>query len=420
MRVWIFNHYATSPAVPGGTRHFSLAKELINRGHEVVIFAASFHYNHYVETQQYEEGASWKEEIIEGVRFIWFKTKPYQTNNWKRYLNILDFTIQVKKFDYSRFPHPDIIVGSSFHLFAPWVAKGIAKKLSVPFVSEVRDLWPETLRALGAPAYHPLVLFLGIIEKKIYKASSRIVVLFPRAHEYILNLNLGISRDHIVRIPNGVDCRQITGNTIPLTEDSPLNFMSRKDGKLRILNAGSLGNVYCLDQLVNAMKILQDEQVPAHLYFVGSGVKEAELKEQVAQLKLQNVSFHKPISRALIPTLLDNADVLYASLMDSPLYKWGMSLNKLHEYLAAAKPIVFGYNQQDNPVQQSGCGYTVPPDNPRAIADAFKNVAKASLEVREAFGRKGRAFAMAEYDFQELGKKMEALLLASIQEYNKK
>lgn len=420
MKIWIFNHYANSPQVPGGARHFSLAKYLISKGHEVVIFASSFHYNHYYETQNYEEGRHWKEEIIEGVKYIWFKTIPYKTNNWKRYLNILDFTLKVWRFDYHPLGKPDVIIGSSFHLLTPWVSKGLAKRFEVPFISEIRDLWPETLRALGASDYHPLVIAMAFLEKRIYQSSARIIVLFSKAHEYILSLNLGIDSKKIVRIPNGVDCKQITGEPISLPTDGKLDFMKRADGKFKILNAGSLGNVYCLDVLLDAMKILQDQNAPIHLYLVGNGVKEEELKTQTQKLALKNVSFHPPINRPLIPALLSNADVLYASLMDSPLYKWGMSLNKIHEYLAAAKPIVFGYNQKDNPVEDSKCGFTVPPDNAQRIAEAFQKLAAMHDEERAEMGKRGRQFAIKEYDFLELGKKFETLIHAVIEEKNNK
>lgn len=417
MRIWIFNHYATSPSVPGGSRHYSLAKNLVNSGHEVIVFAASFHYNNYVETQEYSDEKSWKEEYIDGVRFIWFKTFPYQENSWKRYVNIIDYSLKIRNFNYNLFEKPDVIIGSSFHLFAPWIAKGIAKKYNVPFVSEIRDFWPETLRALGGKPYHPLILLMSYMEKVIYKASSRIIVLFPKAHEYILQLNLGIPRKQIVRISNGVDCKSITGEYIPLPSSGELDFMQRADKTLKVLNAGSLGNVYCLDQLLEAMKILQDKQAAVHLYLVGNGVKEKELKEQAKELNLKNVSFHAPISKKLIPSLLANADVLYASVMDSPLYKWGMSLNKIHEYLAAAKPIVFGYNQRENPVEESKCGFTIPPNNPKVIAETFLKLMNMTEEERMDLGKRGRECAENEYDFIQLSKKLEMILEESVKEY---
>lgn len=416
MRVWIFNQYATSPKEPGGTRHFSLAKALVMKGHEVTIFASSFHYSKHTETQQFEESSFWKEDSIEGVQFIWFKTIPYKSNNWRRYLNILDYTYKIKMFDYSLLEKPDVIIGSSFHLLTPWISGRLAQKLRVPFVSEIRDLWPETLIALGTSKYHPLVLLMAHLEKRIYRSSSRIIVLFPKAHEYILNLRLGISRDDIVQIPNGVDCRQFAEESTDTLVSGEPSIINKRSETLTIVNAGSLGNVYCLDSLLDAMKILQDTQIPVHLYLVGDGVKAKELKKQAQELRLENVTFHEPVSREQIPALLSKADILYASIMDSPLYRWGMSLNKITEYMAAAKPIVFGYNQPDNPINESGCGFTVPANQPKALAEVLQKLVAMTETERKTLGKRGRLFAEKHYDFSILGEKLTSLLETVVKE----
>ncbi len=415
MRIWIFNHYATHPGFPGGSRHFHLSKYLVQKGHEVTIFASSFHYNLYKETQEYNANQFWKEQIVEGVRFIWFKTFPYTKNNWKRYLNILDYTNRIRTFNYDAFQKPDIILGSSFHLLTPYISAKIAKRFQVPFVSEIRDLWPETLRALGKSDYHPIVLILSCIEKYVYKNSNRIIVLFPKAHEYILSLTIGVTIERIIRIPNGVDCNHITGEFISLPQNKTLDFLSRKDQKLKVLNAGSFGNVYNLEFLLHAMKLLQDKQAPIHLYMVGNGVKAKALKELAKKLALENVSFHHSVGRSSLPALYANADVLYASVMDSPLYRWGMSLNKLHEYLAASKPIVFGYNQEQNPVNEARCGYTIPSNQPEAIANALLDLANMNKEERDVLGKRGRKLALSQYDFKILGKNLEGVLLTEIE-----
>jgi len=90
-KIWIFNHYAITPDLPGGTRHFDFAKELIKRGYDVTIFASSFIHGIY-ENKKLKNGENWKIENYEGVNFVWIRTFPYNKNNWRRVLNMLSYS----------------------------------------------------------------------------------------------------------------------------------------------------------------------------------------------------------------------------------------------------------------------------------------------------------------------------------------
>ena len=416
MKVWIFNQYAATPYISGGTRHYELARQLVKLGHEVTIFASSFLYNTYKETQKYPSNTNHIIEWIDGVRFVWIKTLKYKNNNWKRYFNILDYARKIFALPLKvLIEKPDIIVGSSFSLFTPLAAHRLAKKIKVPFILEIRDLWPETLIQLGKSKWHPLVLFLGFVERYLYRKAAHIVLLFPKAHEYILNLNLGISKEKMTWIPNGADCSIFENVSENDRKDKRLDFLN--NGKFNILNAGSLGNVYNLDKFVLAASILQEKDKDIHFSLVGNGPLEDQLKNQVKELGLKNLSFHPILPKNLVPALLNKSDILYASLMDSPLYKYGMSLNKIHEYLASGKPIVFGVNAINNPVDDAKAGITVSSDNPEEIAAAILKIKNLEPLERNALGDNGNKHAKEEYDFEILGRRFEALLKTKYAEF---
>lgn len=409
MKIWLFNQYALTPSTPGGSRHYELSKQLTEMGCEVTVFASSFHYNAYKELREYEEGEIYQIEDFGKLKFVWIKTFPYKGNNWRRYINILDYANKIRKLPFKVTDEkPDIILGSSFSLFTPLVAYFTAKKLKVPFILEIRDLWPETLIQLGTSKYHPLVLFLGYLERFLYKRAQHIILLFPKAHEYIESLNLKIAREKMSWIPNGVDYPKFQNISEEALSDERLSFLD--NGKYNIINAGSLGNVYNLEELINAAAIVSDLDDEVHFNLVGNGPLEEELKQQVKNLQLKNVSFYDILPQYLVPPLLQKSDILYASLMNSPLYKYGMSLNKIHEYLAIGKPIVFGVNAVNNPVNDANAGITVASDNAQEIANAILNIKNKTVEERAELGQNGKKYAKNNHDFKVLGEKLYAIL----------
>lgn len=128
MDIWIFNHYAQDSSLPGGTRHFDLARYLIRKGHSVTIFSAGFHYTLLKETVAYNDN-SYCITIIDGVKFVRVKTYKYKFNNIKRMLNILSYAWRVNLLiPKLKLKNPDIVIGTTVHPFAPLIAYRFAKK----------------------------------------------------------------------------------------------------------------------------------------------------------------------------------------------------------------------------------------------------------------------------------------------------
>lgn len=96
MNIWIFNQYAHPPDLPGGTRHYDLGRELVRRGHQVVIIATSFHHYMHKETRL-KPGETWKVEEIDGMKFVWLRTPPYQRNDWRRVRNMVVFMFRASR-----------------------------------------------------------------------------------------------------------------------------------------------------------------------------------------------------------------------------------------------------------------------------------------------------------------------------------
>lgn len=399
MNIWIINHYATDPSVGRSARHFELAKQLIKAGHRVTIFAAD---NHHALLKSPSNGEAITIRTDEQVKFVYLKTPPYTKNGVSRVRNVLGFSwslLGVKR--NSSLGKPDVVIGSSVHPFAAWSAQRLAKHFSVPFCFEVRDLWPQTLIDMGILGdKNPVSVGLRWLEHYLYKRAEKIIVLLPFAHEYIERF--GIPRSKVLYLPNGVDIEQF-----------PIKAAANEPKHLTVMYIGSHGQANSLDSLLDAAALMKsresDMDAKLRWRFIGDGTEKTRLQSRASSEEL-DISFEPSVSRADVPELMQQADILILNLMDLATYTYGISLNKLFEYLASAKPIVFGCDARNNPVADAGAGITVAPGNAAELANAVVSIANLSAEERNTLGVNGRNYVDSEHSFASLGMKLNALL----------
>ncbi|GAG02217.1 unnamed protein product, partial [marine sediment metagenome] len=263
-------------------------------------------------------------------------------------------------------------------LAAYWVAKHHRAK----FIMEVRDLWPQTIVDMGELSErNPINKLLRALEKFLYRRAERIITLLPRAGEYIAAR--GIGKEKIVWIPNGVDLSRF--DRVAMPEASHEGF--------QVMYLGAHGQANALDVLLRAAKVLQDWGDDAIRFtLIGDGPEKPRLIKLAKELRLNNVEFRDPVKKANVPKVLHEADATVFILNDLPLYKYGISLNKLFDYLAAKKPLILAGNPVNNPVEEAHCGLTVPPRDPQALAVVVLELYQMPLEEREAMGRRGREY----------------------------
>jgi glycosyltransferase involved in cell wall biosynthesis len=406
--VWILNHYAMTPNSPGGTRHFHLAKYLREFGWNATLIAASTELNSNV--QRLERTESSRLEFFSEIPFLWIRTPAYKGNGGGRILNMMTYAFRVIiRNNTSILPKPDVIVGSSVHLLAALSGLILARRFNVPFVFEVRDLWPLTLVSMGRLRKGSILTYLlRKLEVWLYHNATRIVVLLPMAVDYIANLNIPLSR--IVWIPNGVD----------LSLFSNINSVSiKKGGPFILMYFGAHGQANDLGTVLNAMKIIQDNEGSQHiiLRMIGDGPLKQALVSQSQQLGLKNVIFEPSVPKYKIPELAANADAFVIAVLALPdLYKYGISMNKLYDYLAAGHPIVLASGAVNNPVEEAGAGLTVLPHNPVALAEAILNIAGTSVEKRNEMGRAGQDYVKKNHDFVILAERFATVLNESVLE----
>jgi glycosyltransferase involved in cell wall biosynthesis len=399
MNIWIVNHYALPPSRAGGTRHYTFARKLQKRGHTVTILASSF--NHWTKEELLKNRETHRLEITEGVPFLWIRTPHYKGNSPARVWNMLVFSYKAWRMGKrARLEKPDVIVGSSPHPFAALVGERLANYFGVPFVLEVRDLWPQTLIDLGRiPPYHPFVILLDKIERYLYRNASAIVTPLPGAGEYMATKGADPSR--VVWIPNGIDLELVPTPSPPQPKEP-----------FTVIYAGAHGLANGLELALESAHLLEKEGWGnrVRFRFIGDGPEKPNLIRRAQELGLGNVSFEDPVPKSEIYTLLSQADAFLIILRDSALYRWGISLNKLFDYLASARPIIFCGDSPYNPVADANAGISVPPGDPKALAEAVKQLALLPPEDRWAMGLRGREYVERHHSFGSLADKLEKVL----------
>ncbi|WP_172371607.1 glycosyltransferase family 4 protein [Sporosarcina jiandibaonis] len=342
MNIWIFNHYAKTPLQSTGTRHYEMAKYLVSRGCKVTIFTSSYSaaQNCYVVDHDNEK---FRVENIEGIRFVWLKTTPYQ-RGITRILSFASYYYYSIKFAKKIFGNEraDLILGSTVHPLAALAAYKISKKKKAKFYFEERDLWPQTFIDFGKiKQKHPISKLLFKIEKFLYNKSDMNIVLFDKAVDYVQSK--GIRKEKIIHIPNGVNIN-VFKEIVP--SESIDELYKQFEGKFTIIYTGSHGLANDLDKLINLAESVSLSGYGENIHFVsvGSGALKEKLKSKALDKGINNITFLDPVRKVEVPYLLSKADMSYISILDSPLYKWGFSMNKLYDYMAAGLPMIMHAN----------------------------------------------------------------------------
>jgi glycosyltransferase involved in cell wall biosynthesis len=410
--VWIVNHYASTPDRPAGTRHFELARQLVKRGHSVTIFAAGF--GHLTgQEKRLGSGSLYRSEWFDGVRFVWLRTLPYRGNTWRRQLNMLSFLAAFVVVQ-TREKAPDTVVGSTVHPFAAFGGWLVARLRGAKFVFEIRDLWPQTLVDLGAMRIgSPGERLLRALEAFLVRRASVVITLLPGMRNYLTEH--GLPAHHVVYIPNGADLAAFAASA-PVGDESEAVTRSlqeitrlRADGRFVLGYLGAFGRVNRVDVIVQAAAVAERRD-PGRVgvVLIGEGPEGLEAERLAAATPA--VRFGPSVPKHFVPTILRALDATVVHTTLTPVYRYGISFNKLFEYMAAERPVIFACESAYDPVQATGAGLTVQPDDPERLAGAFLELASATPEARAAMGSAGRSYVAREHNFEHLGETLNAVI----------
>lgn len=401
--IWIFNHYAIPPELGPLTRHYKLGEQLVKRGYKVQIFASSA--LHYMERNMIDDKSSFLMKKFNNVPFVFLKTMNYSGNGKKRILNMFQYAYRiaftVPKMNIDK---PDAIYASSAHPLT-WVsAYYLSKRYRCKFIAETRDLWPESLIMLGETSRNSITAkLLFLLERFIYKNANQLVFTFPGGIEYIKKL--GIDTDKVHYINNGVDLDEFN-QLLKLSTGISEKMLPYSDF-FKVVYAGSIGKPNGVDNLIRAAEILRDKgHNKIKILIFGDGKERKTLEEYTKKKNLNNVEFYGRVEKNEIPSVITRADLNIITGVQTELYKYGLSLNKMFEYFAAGKPILSNVECGYDLILKHKCGVTIRGNDPELIVEKIIYFSELSKAEYNKYCENARA-ASTEYDFAKLADKLE-------------
>lgn len=417
--VWILNHYGGRPGQVRSDRTWRMAEALGRDGFAVTLFHASHH--HILNSPVPQDEVDRVVETGSGYRVCAIACRPYQGNGLARLGNMLDFVRGLNRlWKAKRIAAPAVVVASSPHPFVLSFAAKMKRVAGSAFIFEERDIWPRSLVELtGVSWWHPSVLLFGALVRSAYRRCDALVSLLPKSEPYLRSWGLPAGKFHY--IPNGV--RLDEGNA-PLAEDgmpAKLREMidgARRRGEFLVAYTGAMGPPNALQQwFAVAPQVAGErkgESYPYRVLMVGEGWERRLLEEKSQQPGCDFVSVHGPVSKAVAQEVVRRADAGAISLRPEPLFQLGVSPNKLFDYFAAAKPVLFLVDSVHNPVEEAGAGFTVPPGDPAKLHAAVMSLRDLTPFQRQEMGRRGYLYAEQHHDWSQLGRQYAALVASVV------
>lgn len=377
MHVLLIHQAFAGPNEPGGTRHWELATRALAKGHRFTVVASDAS---YLTGRSAEAG----EEETPGLRVLRVRTLRtlHRSFAW-RVTAFLGFMLS-STFRALAVRKVDLVFGTSppiFQAVSAWLAAALKR---VPFVLEIRDLWPEFAVGMGVLTNPALVRIARWLEAFLYGRADLLVVNSPAYRDYLLRR--GIPEVKVRFVPNGVDASMFE----PSARGETLRREWGCDGKTVALYAGALGPANDIPTLLAAAESLRSEPSLA-IVLVGDGKDRPKLEEAARAKGLSNVLFAGTLPKRRMPEALAACDVGVAILRDIPMFRTTYP-NKVFDYMAAGRPTVLAIDGVIRDViEEAEGGAFVPPGNAEALAEAIRALAR-NAEMRARMGASARAF----------------------------
>lgn len=405
MNILLINHYAGSQEMGMEFRPYYLAKEWLKNGHQVTIISAS--YSH-LRTKNKKIISPYKIEIIDGIKYVWIKTTEYNGNGFARLKNTFDFSVNLYKFakKYDQLFKPDVIIASSPHPFIIFGAKKMSNYRNVKLIFEVRDLWPLSMVELhNISTSHPFIQFMQYTENYAYRKSDSIISLLPYAKGYIENH--GANPGTIDYIPNAINIGEWENSKDEIPKEHKEKIMSLKNkGYFLVGYAGTHGVANALLPLVEAGIHLKDEKVA--FIFVGEGDQKDFLRKKASEN--EKIIFLPKINKNSIPNFLSLIDCVYIGWKKTKLYEYGVSPNKLMDYMMAGKPIIHSIDAGNDLVSDYQCGLSVTAEDSKSIASAIIELKNKDPQELLKMGLRGKEAVIKNHEYSIIASKFLSVM----------
>lgn len=393
MRIAYLTHYFPPESNAPAARVHELSRALVAAGHTVHVVTGQPNHPRGVIYPGYR-GASYRRDSVDGIDVRRVPTLASASRG-----------VLVRGLGYAALPPIqvlaglalppiDVVLATSPQILTGLAGLALARLRRVPFVLEVRDLWPEGIVAAGAMREgHPIIRALEVVERRLYKGAAGIVSVTDSFVKHFTDR--GIPRERVAVIKNGIDADLFDPDTPP----SPLRgLLGIPDDALVLLYCGNIGLPQGVGLLVRVAAIAPP-QLKLHVVIVGTGVDRDAVAAEIASLNVADrVHMLPPIPRRDVPALIAAADVSAVLLRDRPSYDQYLP-SKIFEAMAMRSPILLGLRgEAQQLVEAAGAGFAHTPDDPHSALAALTRLAALGKDGRRRMGQSARDHVLAHHD----------------------
>lgn len=391
-RLLALNHFANPTDAPGGTRMVELAAHLDEW--DTLVVAAD------------RNLFTRRARRVDTESFRTVPTLPYAANGLARMGNWASYAVSATALGLTR-TRPDVVLASSPHLLAGFAGWLLSIRHRCGFVFEVRDLWPEVLADTDRLDRSSRTFrMLRSLEEFLYRRADSIVVLSTGVRDHLMDRGVPSEKVHLV--PNGADPADLSPSRGREDTRSGLRWSG-----VVALYAGAHGPANGLEALLDAAASLSTSHPELLVVLLGDGISKPSLVESAELRSLDNVSFLDPVPKSEMADLLSAADIGVHVLADIPLFRYGVSPNKLFDYLAAGLPVLTNTEGEvAGIVRDAGAGVAVCPSG---LGDGLRLMLDAGADQRARWGAAGRAWLAENRSRRHMAALLEHALEAALE-----
>lgn len=390
MTILYIHQYFTTPREPGGTRSYWFSKELVSRGHKVVMITS---------TNKYQPNPGWFN--IDGIDVVYVKNEYSNyfspIKKVESFLNFMRLSIKAAMKE----KNIDLVYATSTPLTVGGIALWLKWRKGWRYIFEVRDLWPEFPIQIGAIKNSFLIWVLRKFEKLIYDKSEFVIALSPGMEAGVLNA--GTSQEKVCVIPN-------MSKPDEFYPHEPNRDVIEQFGldmtKFNVVHFGSMGVANGLDYIIEAALLaFKQGKRDINFVFLGDGATLPRLQQRVQEVGLKNVQFLGNHKMSIVSEVVNCCDASITSFLDIPIL-YTNSPNKLFDSLSAGKPIIVnsaGWTK--DLVEKENCGCYVDPQNPQDLVDQICAM-KDNKNLLSEWSKNARRLSIDVFDKSKLSKQM--------------
>ena len=398
MHILYVVQYFNLPHEPGGGRAYHFARHWAQRGNRVTVVAGALNHK-TASVPEARRGRLFSWEQVDGIDVVYCASSARIRNSIAgRLLNFFGFALLSTWLCLFRVRRPDVVYASSTPLTVGLPGCLASVRWRVPFVFEVRDLWPESAIVAGVLRNRLAIGLARWLERFLYRRASHIVAVTRGIRDGIVKC--GIPGGKVQLVPNGVD---------DLLLSEPQHRPPSPNGRFfQCIYVGALGRWNGNGTILEAARHLRED--PVEFVFVGDGDQRGQMEEQVRSEGLSNIRFMGALPKQEAMEHLHKADAALICTWDHPFHRMVLA-NKIFDYLAAGKPIVAAADgEMVELLLTSGAGIAVPPGPGLAMARAIRQLIELPEDARREMGRRGRAHVLANYRRSDLAEQVEHAL----------